>query len=120
MDGGKVLCFLHCSDFGFIGASPVAWAGCLLGPVSLYSHQDMILECNGPGLKPLSSVAPLYNDVVARLDGGQLARIHLDMLGLERGFLSLAHLERWPVKRMEGFLVGSAQILGLSLFLVLA
>ena len=30
VDGGEVLCFVHCGGFGVVEASPVAWTGCLV------------------------------------------------------------------------------------------
>jgi hypothetical protein len=55
--------------------------------------RDTILERKGPGLKPLFGVAPLYCGVVAGLDRG-LARVFLEVLGLQRGFLTIYRLER--------------------------
>ena len=55
---------------------------------------DTILERKRPGLMPLSGVAPLYNSVIAGLYGRQLARVVLELLGLDHGFLSLFRLER--------------------------
>ena len=52
--------------------------------------QDMVLEHKGPGLMPLSGVIPLYNSVVADLNGGQL-----EFLCLERRFPNIFRLERW-------------------------
>ena len=57
---------------------------------------DMILERKGPGSLPLSGVP----------DGCQLARVDLELLGLEPGFFRLIRLEGQLVRRMKGFLVG--------------
>ena len=56
--------------------------------------RDIILERKGPGLKALFGVAPLYCGVVAGLDRGGLARVFLEVLGLQRGFLTIYCLER--------------------------
>ena len=48
-----------------------------------------LLKRKGPGLMSLSGVALLYDGVVNRLDGAQLARVFPELISLERGFLSL-------------------------------
>ena len=65
---------------------------------------DTLLELKGPRLMPLSDVAPLYDSVLAGLDGGQHARVVLELLGLKRGFLSLFYIERHLGQANEGSL----------------
>ena len=79
---------------------------------------DTLLERKGPELMPLSGVVPLCDGVVARLDGGYLARMVLELLGLKRGLLSLVRIERQLVRWMEGLLGWVGGFLGLALSLV--
>ena len=104
VDGGEVLCFFFGDDFGLSG--PVHGLAVLLRQfcrtVILVRERggqlcwDMILERKGPGSLPLSGVP----------DGCQLARVDLELLGLEPGFFRLIRLEGQLVRRMKGFLVG--------------
>ena len=48
-------------------------------------------------INALSGVALLYDDVVARFDGGQLTKV-----GLKCRFLSFVCLERCLIRQMEG------------------
>ena len=94
-----ILCFLRCGDVAVIGAPPVAQAGRLVGAVCCtvtlvierggQVWRGTVLKRKGPGLMSLSGVALLYDGVVNRLDGAQLARVFPELLSLERGFLSL-------------------------------
>ena len=70
------------------------------------------LEPKGPGSMTLSDVAPFYDGVLAPLNGGKLARVVLQLLGLERGFFSLVHLERRLVRQMDGLLGWVSGVLG--------
>ena len=58
---------------------------------------------------PLSGVAPFYYGFVVGLDGGQLERVVLELLGLECRFLSLVCLECWLVGRWRVLSVGLAE-----------
>ena len=64
---------------------------------------------------PLSGVVPLCDGVVARLDGGHLARMVLELLGHKRGLLSLVRIERQLVRWMEGLLGWVGRVLGPNL-----
>ena len=80
--------------------------------------RDTILQRKIHGSMPLSGVAQLYNVVVACLNGGQLARVELELLGFKRGFLNLVRPESRPIRRMEGFLSQVSRIPGSALSLV--
>ena len=65
---------------------------------------------------PLSGVAPLYYGFINCLDGRQLERIVLDLLSLERRFLSLVCLERVSSSAgWKGLLGWVGRLLGPSL-----
>ena len=66
------------------------------------AYWDTILERKGPGPMPLSGVPPLYNGVIAGLDGGQLARVVLEFLASSAGSSVFFVLCVGLVRRMEG------------------
>ena len=58
---------------------------------------DTVLEHKGPRSMPLSGAAWLYHGFVSgfngwQLEGGKLKRVVLELLGLERRFLSFVFL----------------------------
>ena len=123
MDSSKVLCFFCYGDHWAVGAFSVAWAGCLVGAVSLYSHPgkrwrwpSVGTQYWNTGSMPHSGVALLYNGVIVGLVGEQLARVDLVLLGLKHWFLGLVRLWRQLVRHV-GFLGQVSGFLGLALFL---
>ena len=76
--------------------------------------QDTLQERKGPGLMPLSGVAPLYDSVIAGLEGWQLVRVVLELLGLELGFLSIFRIERWLGQADEGSLWSAGSLVQLG------
>ena len=131
VDDGEFLCFLRRGDFAVVGLLYLLEPAVLLEQfcctIILVRERgdqvcwDTVLESNGPGSIPLSGVAPLYDGFLPGLNGGQLKRVNLPLLGLERWFLSLVRLE--SVGSSGGWrvcLVGSTESLGLAESLVLA